>query len=77
MVRLYRIMQYIIYHLLNKFFMNPIEEEIIKHMKNTNLTVFDIGCFRGTFTKKLNKYNQPFNRRFSFAYPGALSQELR
>ena len=66
MVRLYRIMQYIIYHLLNKFFMNPIEEEIIKHMKNTNLTVFDIGCFRGTFTKKLNKYGKKTGTDFNF-----------
>ena len=46
-------MQHLIYYLLNKFFMNPIEKEIVKYLDNKYLIVFDVGCFRGTFTKRL------------------------
>ena len=59
-------MQHIIYYLLNKFFMNPIEQEIIKHLINKNLTVFDVGCFRGTFTKKLTQCGKKNGLNFNF-----------
>jgi len=48
-------MQRIIYYLLNKFLMNPVEEDIVKYLDYKNKIIFDIGCFRGTFTKKLLK----------------------
>ena len=53
-------MERLIYYLLNKFFMNPVEKEIIKYLDNKNQIVFDVGCFRGTFTKKLIKRGYKF-----------------
>jgi len=46
--------------------MNPVEEEIIKYLDHKRKTIFDIGCFRGTFTKKLLacKKNQQINFDF-------------
>ena len=44
-------MQKTIYYLLNKFFMNEVENEILAHFKKNNKkTVFDVGCYRGNFT---------------------------
>ena len=43
-------MQALIYRLLNKFFMNDIEDEIIKFLRKKDKVVFDIGCFKGNFT---------------------------
>ena len=48
-------MQKIIYYLLNKFFMNEVEVEILKYSKKGDKIVFDIGCFRGGFTKNFIK----------------------
>ena len=45
-------MQTIIYNLLNKFFMNEIENEIIKLLRTKDKIIFDIGCF-----KVVNIYN--------------------
>ena len=36
--------------------MNPVENEILKYLNYKNKIVFDVGCFRGSFTKKLIKY---------------------
>ena len=44
-------MQQAIYYLLNKFFMNEVEGEILKYFKKEDKIVFDVGCFRGNFTK--------------------------
>jgi len=44
-------MQHSIYYLLNKLFMNEIESEILKYLNKKNKIIFDVGCFRGTFTK--------------------------
>ena len=46
-------MQQFIYNLVNKFLMNSIEDEIIKYLDKNKKNVFDIGCYRGAFTKKL------------------------
>jgi len=44
-------MQKTIYYLLNKFFMNEVENEILKYFrKNNKKIVFDVGCYRGNFT---------------------------
>ena len=48
-------MQRIIYYLLNKFFMTEAEGEILKYFKKKDKIVFDIGCFRGGFTKNFIK----------------------
>ena len=59
-------MERLIYYLLNKFFMNPVEKEIIKYLDNKNQIVFDVGCFRGTFTKKLIKCGYKLGTKFNF-----------
>ena len=51
-------MQHIIYYLLNKLFMNEAESEILKYLKKKDKIVFDIGCFRGNFTKNFIKNEQ-------------------
>ena len=49
-------MQKIIYYLLNKFFMNEVENEILTYFKKNNKKiVFDVGCYRGNFTKNIIK----------------------
>ena len=44
-------MEKIIYYLLNRFVMTNVEKEILSHMKNKNQVIFDIGCYKGYFTK--------------------------
>ena len=46
--------------------MNPIEKEIVKYLNNKNYIVFDVGCFRGTFTKKLIKCGYKLGIKFNF-----------
>ena len=59
-------MQHLIYNLLNKIFMHPIENEILKYLNNKNQIVFDVGCFRGSFTKKLIKYGHKLEIKSNF-----------
>ena len=59
-------MQHLIYNLLNKIFMHPIENEILKYANNKNQIVFDVGCFRGSFTKKLIKYAHKLEIKSNF-----------
>ena len=48
-------MKKLIYYILNYTF-HHFEAKIIKILKNEkNLVVFDIGCFRGLFTKNILK----------------------
>ena len=35
--------------------MNEVENEILMHLDKKNKIIFDIGCFRGSFTKNLIK----------------------
>jgi|TARA_B100000959_G_scaffold281031_1_gene344182 FkbM family methyltransferase len=46
--------------------MNPVEKEIVKYLDNKNHIVFDVGCFRGTFTKKLIKCGYKLGMKFNF-----------
>ena len=59
-------MQHTIYYLLNKFFMNEIEREILKYLGNESKIVFDVGCFRGNFTKNLIRYENKFGIKSNF-----------
>ena len=48
-------MQRLVYYLLNKIFMNEVENEIIKYLGNKDKIIFDVGCYRGNFTNNLIK----------------------
>ena len=47
------IMQKIIYNIINKLFMNEVESDLLNLIKEENKIIFDVGCFRGNFTKNL------------------------
>ena len=51
-------MQKIVYHLINKFFMNKVDVELLNYLKNKekDKIIFDVGCFRGSFTESIIKY---------------------
>ena len=59
-------MQRTIYYLYNKFFMNEAVSEILKYFKKKDQIVFDIGCFRGTFTKNFIKNEQKLGIKSNF-----------
>ena len=50
-------MQKIVYHLLDRFFMNKVEVEIFNYLKNKekDKIIFDVGCFGGSFTENIIK----------------------
>ena len=45
-------MQKLIYSLANKIFMNEVESELL-HLSKKNKIIFDVGCYRGFFTKNI------------------------
>ena len=59
-------MQNYIYYIVNKFLMNSIEKEIVKYLDKKEKIVFDVGCYRGIFTKKLIKYGRQLGKKFNF-----------
>jgi FkbM family methyltransferase len=57
-------MQKIIYYLLHKFSMNDIESNIFKYLSSNEKNIFDIGCFRGNFTKNIIKNENKIKSNF-------------
>ncbi len=51
-------MQKIVYYLVNKFFMNKAELELLNYIdkEKEDRTIFDVGCFRGDFTETIINY---------------------
>ena len=48
-------MQKIIYYTLNLFF-HTLDRDVIKYLKNSkNIVIFDVGCYRGLFSKQILK----------------------
>jgi len=54
-------MQRLIYTIGNKIFMNEVENELLQFLKKKNKVIFDVGCYRGFFTKKILK-KEPLNK---------------
>ena len=49
-------MEKLIYNIFNKIFMNEVENELLGHIgEEKNKIIFDVGCFRGNFTKNIIK----------------------
>ena len=46
-------MQKIIYNIVNKLFMNEVEEELLNLLNIKEKIIFDVGCYRGNFTKNI------------------------
>ena len=59
-------MQRIIYSLLNRFSSNEVESDIIEYLKKKDKIVFDVGCFRGTFTENFIKNEQKLGIKSNF-----------
>ena len=59
-------MQKIIYTIINKFFMNEIESDLLNLIKEENKIIFDGGCFRGNFTKNLIKQEEKNNHNSNY-----------
>ena len=59
-------MQRLIYYIVNKFLMNSIESEIVKYLDEKEKIVFDVGCYRGSFTKKLIQCGHKLGKKFNF-----------
>ena len=49
-------MEKLIYSIFNKIFMNEVESELLEYFGDEkNKVIFDVGCFRGNFTKNIIK----------------------
>ena len=59
-------MERFIYYLADRLLMNSMDREIVKFLDNKNPVVFDVGCYRGNFTKKLIKYENKLGINFNF-----------
>ena len=59
-------MEKVIYNIINFFLMNDPVEELIKFSKKKKKIIFDIGCYRGEFTKSFIKKDQFKNDYFLF-----------
>ena len=47
-------MERLIYNIFNKIFMNEVETELLDYIGDEeNKIIFDVGCFRGNFTKNI------------------------
>jgi len=54
-------MQKIIYKVINKLFMNEPAGELLNLLNIKEKIIFDVGCFRGNFTKNLMKHEEKNN----------------
>ncbi len=54
----------ILYNLVDKFLMNSFNEEILENLKTKQPIIFDIGCFNGNFSRKINKYLNISKKKF-------------
>ena len=46
----------ILYNLVDRFLMNSFEKEILENLKTKKPIIFDVGCFNGNFSRKINQH---------------------
>ena len=44
------------YYYIDKFTQNDFTKYIKKYVRNKNINVFDIGCYKGTFSEKIKTF---------------------
>ena len=55
-------MEKLIYNIFNKIFMNEVEPELLNYTgEDKNKIIFDVGCFRGNFTRNIIKQESKKN----------------
>ena len=60
-------MEKLIYNIFNKIFMNEVESELLDYIsEEENKVIFDVGCFRGNFTKNIIKQESKKNLKSNF-----------
>ena len=59
-------MQKIIYKMMNKVFMNEVESELLDLIDVKEKVIFDVGCFRGNFTKNLIEHEERKNNNSKY-----------
>jgi len=60
-------MEKLIYNIFNKIFMNEVEKELLNYFQEgENKTIFDVGCFRGNFTRNIIKHESKKGIRSNF-----------
>jgi len=60
-------MEKLIYNIFNKIFMNVVEKELLNYIGDEkDKIIFDVGCFRGNFTKNIIKHESKKNIKSNF-----------
>ena len=54
-------MQNLIFTIVSKIFHNEVERELLNLINIKEKIIFDVGCFRGNFTKNIIKYEEEKN----------------
>ena len=62
-------MEKLIYNIFNKIFMNEVESELLDYIsEEENKVIFDVGCFRGNFTKNIIKQESKKKPKIKFFF---------
>ena len=60
-------MEKLIYNIFNKIFMNDVEKELLNYIEEEkDKVIFDVGCFRGNFTRNIIKHESKKNIKSNF-----------
>ena len=60
-------MEKLIYNIFNKIFMNEVENELLEYIgAEKDKIIFDVGCYRGNFTKNIIKLESKKNIQSNF-----------
>ena len=70
-------MEKLIYNIFNKIFMNDVEKELLNYIEEEkDKVIFDVGCFRGNFTRNIIKHESKkiLNQIFFYLIPIPMSK---